>query len=359
MKKAALDVVQFRVDERLISGGARAYGSYPGGGEGNLLPKPNVLIRDGTVTPQEREFQHYCDRSSYGDVVREGISLSYTILRAVADSSSRVYAGAVKLTQLRTFSKIINWYIKRAIDESWDLSKVSHVTDSVAVTRLIAALPECERNEYYRTCVITRPFPALVTDLRFLRCETEDEWLAYFAQRRNQQRREFDEHGGDPSWLLGQTLDDDPYVRMCRQADYSAFYFGQPVGQPQVTLPRFEFLDSLRKLAPDQRLKRVLHAVDMIIAGIHLTKWTLDRDHGFMTSRRMPKLVPYVVYEAHEKCKALGHKLEAELMQAITQRLSDLKALRGVSVPRVEIEPVPLEQFMARLKRLELPPNDE
>jgi len=65
------------------------------------------------------------------------------------------------------------------------------------------------------------------------------------------------------------------------------------------------------------------------------------------------------VYEAHEKCKALGHKLEAELMQAITQRLSELKALRGLPVPRVEIEPVPLEQFRARLKRLAVPPSEE
>src|SRR5213075_1818687 len=97
-----------------------------------------VLIRDGTVTPQEREFQHYCDASSYGEVVREGISLSYKILRAVLDSASRVYAGAVKQTQLKTFSKILNWYIKRNIDESWDLSRTSFVTDSVTITRLLA-----------------------------------------------------------------------------------------------------------------------------------------------------------------------------------------------------------------------------
>ena len=40
----------------------------------------------------------------------------------------------------------------------------------------------------------------------------------------------------------------------------------------------------------------------------------------------MPRLIPFVVYEAHEKCKALGHKLESELMQAISMRLSELKA---------------------------------
>jgi len=291
--------------------------------------------------------------------VREGIGLSYTILRAVRDSESRVYAGAVKQTQLKTFSKVLNWFIKRTIDESWDLSKASHVTDSVAVTRLLAALPECATNEYYRTCVVVRPFAALVTDLRSLRCESDDDWLAYFTGRRNQQQRDFDERGGEPSWLLGQTLEDDPYLRMCQQADYAAFYFGKPGGEPEVTLPRFEFLDSLRKRAPEDRARRVDRAVELVITGVHVTKWTLDREHNFMTQRRMPRLVPYVVYEAHEKCKALGHKLEAELMQAITQRLSDLKALRGLPVPRVEIEPVPLEQFRARLKRLELPPSEE
>jgi hypothetical protein len=359
MKKAALDVVQFRVDERLLAGVARAFGSNPAGGEGGLLPKPNVLIRDGTVTPQEREFQHYCHRSSYGDVVREGIGLSYTILRAVRDSASRVYGGAVKQTQLKTFSKVLNWFIKRTIDESWDLSKASYVTDSVAVTRLLAALPECAPNEYYRTCIVVRPFTALVTDLRSLRCESDEEWLEYFAGRRNHQQQEFDRHGGEPSWLLGQTLEDDPYVRMCQHADYGAFYFGRPGGEPVVTLPRFEFLDSLRKRSPAERSTRVGRAVELIITGVHATKWTLDREHNFMTQRQMPRLTPYVVYEAHEKCKALGHKLESELMQAITQRLSGLKALRGLPVPRVEIEPVPLEQFRARLKRLGLPPSEE
>lgn len=357
MKKAALDVVQFRVDERLLGGHARAFGTSSAGGDGGLLPKPNVLIRDGTVTPQEREFQHYCDRTSYGDVVREGIGLSYAILRTVKDSESRVYAGAVKQTQLKTFSKILNWYIKRTIDESWDLSKASHVTDSVAVTRLIAALPECGPADYYRTCVVARPFSALVTELRFRPFATDDEWLGYFKDRRDDQQRDYEQRGGEASFLLGQALEDDPYVRMCQQADYAAFYFGKPGGEPEVTLPRFEFLDSLRS-RPD-RLKRVARSVELIMTGVHATKWTLDREHNFMTARRMPRLVPYVVYEAHEKCKALGHKLESELMQAISHRLSEIKALRGLPVPRVEIEPVPLEQFRARLKRLMPPPTEE
>ncbi len=359
MKKAALDVVQFRVDDRLITGVARALGTNPAGTEGGLLPKPNVLIRDGTVTPQEREFQHYCHRSSYGDVVREGIGLSYNILRAVMDSASRVYAGAVKQTQLKTFSKIINWYIKHTLDESWDLSRVSHLTDSVAVTRLLSMLPECGSNQYYRTCIVARPFTALVTDLRFMRYRSDADWLEYFGRRRDLQQKEFDQVGGEASWLIGQTLEDDPYVRMCQMADYAAFYFGRPGGDPQVTFPRFEFLDGLRKLSPQDRATRVGRATELIITGVHMTKWTLDREHNFMTDRRLPRLVPYVVYEAHEKCKALGHKLESELMQAISQRLSELKAMRGLPVPRVETEPLPIDKLLARLKRLEVLPSEQ
>ena len=182
MKKAALDVVQFRVDERLITGVAKAYGTRPSDQDKGLLPKPNILIRDGTVTPQEREFQHYCNQSSYGGVVREGIALSYNILRSVMDSENRIYAGAVKTTQLRTFSRILNWYIKRHIDTNWDLSKVSFVTDSVAVTRLLTSLPKVGEKEYYRTCAIVRPFSALDSSLRFMTIEP-DGWLDYFQKK--------------------------------------------------------------------------------------------------------------------------------------------------------------------------------
>ncbi|MCY3682840.1 MAG: hypothetical protein OXH16_15675 [Gemmatimonadetes bacterium] len=349
MKKAALDVVQFRVDERLITGVARAYGETPGSQDTGLLPKPNILIRDGTVTPQEREFQHYCNQSSYGGVVREGIALSYNILRSVMDSENRIYAGAVKMTQLRTFSRILNWYIKRHIDPNWDLSKVSLVTDSVAVTRLLTSLPEIGEREYYRTCAIVRPFSALDSSLRFMRIESEG-WLDYFTRKQEDQYREYQAVGGTPSWLIGQDLEDDPYVRMCMEADYAVFYFGKPGGEPQISFPRFEFLDALRRLTPDVREQRIRRSVERIITGVHLSKWSLDREHNFMTQRKLHRLVPYVVYEAHEKCKSLGHKLESELRQSIAMRLSQLKAIRGLPVPKVDIDPVPVRAYLDNMK---------
>src|SRR5207247_10147608 len=185
------------------------------------------------------------------------------------------------------------------------------------------------------------------------------EWLEYCRRRRGRVQKEVNAVGAEASWLIGQTLEHDPYVSMCKMADYAAFYFGRPGGEPQVTFPRFEFLDGLRRLSPQDRATRVARATELIITGVHMTKWTLDREHNFMTDRRLPRLVPYVVYEAHEKCKALGHKLEYELMQAISQRLSELKAMRGLPMPRVETEPMPIDKLLARLKRLEVPPSEQ
>lgn len=352
MKKAALDVVQYRVDERLMSGMARAYGTSSSSSDPGMLPRPNLLIRDGAVAPQEREFHHYFRRDSYGDITYEGIQLSYRILRTVMDSETRVFAGAVKFTQLKTFSTILSWFIQKYIASDWDKLRASVISDGVAITRLIMSLPELPPGKYYASCVIARPFSALPTQLRSVTCETEEEWLEYFRHRQQDQITTYNRHGGQRSRLIGLDLEDDAYVRMCQLANYATFYFGRPGGEPELTLPRFEFLDSLRNPDPMKNQRRVERSVQTIIAGVHHTKWSLDKDHNYLSQRRMPRLIPYVVYEAHEKCKALGHKLENELRQAIALRLSQLKALRGLAIPKIDIEPVPISEYLRRVGKL-------
>lgn len=359
-KKAALDVVQFRVDERLMAGTARALGSTQATVDSGQLPRPNVLIRDGTVTPQEREFQHYQARNSYGDIVREGINLSHKILREVKDSDRRVFAGAVKFTVLRTFSTILNWFIKKHVEPSWDTARTSVISDPVAMTRLFTALPPLGPGEYYRSCVIVRPFSAMVTDLQSVKAESSTDWLGYFRKRRARQKADAGEMGGvPPLWASDSEVQDDPYVRLCQYADYASFFFSPPGGgDPHITVPRFEFMDSLREKGERERRERVNRASELIIWGVHRSKWATDRDHNFMSARKLPRLVPYVVYEAHEKCKALGHKLESELRQAISARLSQLKASRGSVVSKVEIEPVSSGDYLSRMRRLLGPPDE-
>lgn len=362
MKKAALDVVQFRVDAALLAGAAQPYGSHPVKG-GEALPRPNVLIRDGTVSPQARELQNYTNQTEYGLIVREGIQLSYRILRLVMESERRVFAGAVKSTQLRTFSKIVNWYIQRgsaatlgtAIDPTWDAARMNSLSDSVAMTRLLASLPELSRRtQYYRTCVIVRPFPAMVSQLFRSRTGTSvDGWFDFFEAEATADIMRYRDRGGNRPFFAGHDVRDDDYVKLCAYADYGMFYFGKPGGSPQITFPRFEFLDSIRSLwSPAARAARVAQAVELVMRGVDRTKWSLDYEHNMMTGRKLPKIVPFVVQQSHEMCKVLGHKLANELQQVVAASLSTLKGLRGISVPKVEIEPATLDRFKRYLQRM-------
>ncbi len=128
-------------------GTARALGQDRARGSGRLLPRPQIHFRDGTVVPQEREFNHYARMDEYGEMVREGIALSYSILRAVKDSKRLVFGGAVKSTQLKTFSSLLNWYISRGsarkfgrpIDPEWDVSKAGHISDNFQVPHVFDA----------------------------------------------------------------------------------------------------------------------------------------------------------------------------------------------------------------------------
>src|SRR6185503_5074317 len=95
---------------------------------------------------------------------------------------------------------------------------------------------------------------------------------------------------------LSHDLADDPFVRMCQQGDYASFFFGRAgKGEPELALPRFEFLDGVRRIKDlGERAARVERSSRAIITGVHLTKWSQDREHNFMTQRRLPRLMPAV-----------------------------------------------------------------
>ena len=87
MAKCATDVVQWRADEIVFLGPARSLH------DGTLLPRPTVHFRDGTITPQEREFNHYQRPNEYGDMVREGIAHSRHVLESSSSGKAPVFAG--------------------------------------------------------------------------------------------------------------------------------------------------------------------------------------------------------------------------------------------------------------------------
>lgn len=360
MAKCATDVVQWRADERVFIGGAPAMGS-----DGRLLPAPRVHLRDGTVTPQERESHHYQRNDAYGNMVRAGILLSHRILTHIQSRRQPpVFAGAVKGSQLHLFSTVINWFIQRGhpgsgtppIDPSWDASRGALLSDNEAVTALLATLvPDNPGDGYFCTFAVGRPFHALTDMAREYEHEQPDFWVAKMWDR---QRDHLGKPMMDSYWKTVDVIEDDPYVRMCEEADYVLFYIGHSAGKPLPLAPRYEFLESLRFQGADDATSaelaasRVRRNVELIVAAIDRTKLHLDRDHNFLTGKRLVKIVPFVVYRAHELCKALGKRLEAELRSMIVAQLHRLGRARRVSDDVVNQRPLSARVFFERQARL-------
>jgi hypothetical protein len=358
MAKCATDVVQWRADEAVFLGTARSLR------DGTLLPRPQVQFRDGTITPQEREWGHYKRQNEYGDMVREGIAHSRKILeKIVASESPPVFAGAVKATQARFFSTLLNWYIAkgsrgrlgRPLDSNWDTTRAAYIADNEAMSYLLSALEEGRRSSvYYVTFAVARPFHTL-TEYFHSATTSDYDWVAHFERVRDAElRAHLSGIGADPSYLSSvPDLADEDYVHMCRKADYVSFYVGHTTGQPPPIAPRYEFLESLRTLGgvADARA-RVARNVRLMVEALDRTGLSADKEHNFLSRKFLFRLIPFVIFDAHEKCKSLGRQLEAELRSIVIANLQMLKQARGLRISDVQFLPLSIRRFVERYARM-------
>ncbi|MFV8160978.1 hypothetical protein ACNQVK_02390 [Mycobacterium sp. 134] len=348
MAKCATDVVQWRADERVFTGHGKSLGA------GEELPTPRVHFRDGTVTLQERWSNHYQFANSYGAMVREGVRLSHDVLRHIRDRRNPpVFAGAVKSSQLDLFATIVNWFIKHGhpasdvapIDPGWDVARGSHLSDNELMNYLLGAIEVDRRDGYFVSFVVARPFHALTDLYRQCNSDDPDSWTEMFRRRQHEHRAD---ETMESYWKNVEDIDDDPYIRMLHYADYGLFYIGHSSGDPGPLAPRYEFLESLRPMDESEAADRVRRNVEMIVGALDHVGFTLDRDHNFLSKKILVKILPSVVYNAHENCKALGRILERELKSMVLDNLKRLRGSRTPSVDRVAYFPDSVQQFIKR-----------
>lgn len=347
LAKCATDVVQWRADAEVFRGNGRSVG------DGSTMPSPRVHLRDGTVTPQEREANHYRRTDSYGEFVREGIRLGHSILgHLVAMRARPVFAGAVKASQLHLFSSVLNWFIARGhpaggldpIDPAWDMSKGALLPDNEAVNAVLASISDPNEAAFNVTFVVARPFHALTDMFRYYEVERRGFWTERFERIQAEHRTN---SNIDSWWKTVDEVADDPYVRMSEDAAYCLFYVGHSGGDPAPLAPRYEFLESLSQLSADDAERLVDRNVGLLVAALAHSKFSLDRDHNFLSRHTLVKLVPAVVYEAHEKCKAMARTIESELKSMVIANLQRFQQQRG-GRPDVRFRPVAVRDYIAR-----------
>jgi hypothetical protein len=367
MTRAASDVVQMRVDEEVFTGTARDLAT------GEQIVTPRVHIRDGTITPQERGFNHYCSMNPYGDIAREGITRSRNILQRIvgARGSPQAYVGSVKSTQIRLFSRLLNWYIMKgsretlgeAIDPTWDLSRAGYISDINAMTELLATRPpRRERDGFWTSCVVIRQFASL-TEFFELEIGDGNSWLHYLRERRAAALRDYEQYRGPLPYhamISEDDLAEDSYLYMLDRADYASFYVGHTASnQPVPKIPRYEFLCSLREMDVERAREHVGRTVEQVTTALLVCGFTPDRDHNFLSQTSLVRLVPSVVYRAHEFAKHLGKRLEHDYKSAVVARLA-ARRNQPINERDVEIRPIGVRKYLQRFinARRELPSGE-
>lgn len=368
MVRAATDVVQMRVDEEVFKGTAREVAT------GTLIPSPRVHIRDGTIAPQSRGFNHYYRMDPYGEITREGIKLLREILQRIrSQRRPQIYAGAVKSTQIRLFSRLINWYIAHgskqtrgvAIAPDWDDRHVGFIADTDVMSVLLSNLPPpADRNGFWVSCVVLRQFPSL-TEFYTHQINQPEGWFGLLKRMRDDVLVRYEEYGGALPYhamISEEDLEGDAYLNLLEYADFASFYIGHTDGDPAPKLPRYEFLCSLRDLQHDPAASQAIieRNVQQLVTALVTCQFTQDRDHNFLSRIRLTKLIPSVVYRAHEYAKHLGKKLEGEYRSIVIARLVARRKLQSDGERGVVIRPISIRHYIERFidARRALPPPE-
>jgi hypothetical protein len=239
----AMDTLEARATLRVLG---RWYTS-----PANVEVRPaDVVLRDGTVVPQDRDFNHYKDDTHYGEIVRDMISLNWEIVRK-CQSDQQSVAGVVKNAQVRVFGPILNWYVTQlaakrdaSVVENWPFNVLNALPDQVLLTRLLTAQRE-KGDPWTRTCLVPRPFHATTNyNKRYSQAKSPVQLIL--------DRKAKDQKDGESKAFWNDFRDGaDPYVQMLNNVWYgSCFVATVPRLEFERFLPRIDFIVPCETYAP-------------------------------------------------------------------------------------------------------------
>jgi hypothetical protein len=366
----AMDLIEARVALRVLQRWYHSSGKIE-------IPAADVVLRDGAAAPQERDFNHYCDASSYGQIARDMIGTNWEIAKRCRDDD-QTFGGVVKHAQLSVFGPVVNWF---ACDvarrggsqiEAWPMRGMNVVPDQAVLTRLLTAR-RAKGDPWLRTTVVVRPFFA-ITNYGKVYSRVRPPWDVIDAryQRIVSGEEEIDDNARQ-FWEALFRPGADPYVQMLRNVSYGSFFLAAvPRLDTGKTLPRLEFMvvAPTGENAPEPWTQAGRHAARMVQA-LRQDGFDVSAEHNMFDSAAQLDVLPKLLINAHETVKLWAAELMSRFQEFIGFQLSsyvNTKRLRGVKVrpfTRGEIELLYEQLRREREKRAgsgplpQMPPKDE
>lgn len=317
----AMDVLESRAARRALD-----TWMTPGS---NVEVRPaDVVIRDGTIVPNDRDPSHYAQADSYGRIVREMVDLAWDMARKCRDDAQTV-AGAVKNSQVRVVSPIINYVVAQQAGTpstsltSWPLDEMNAIPDQQLLSRLLSNANRPKR-AWVRSAIFMRPFHA--TTPAYSRYYERDadkapareiEDRIRLAATTPVEKRTSDQHG----WA--EIRIPNSYSQLLDNAWYAGFYAtpGAALSKGQ-SLPRLELLIT----APTGEA----HAYPDVVAGhqqrlltaLATTGFAVSQDHALFGGAGTIDFVPSMLQRAHEVVLGFARDMKLRAGEYLDKLLS-------------------------------------
>lgn len=305
----------------------------------------DVILMDGTVTPNDRDSNHYAQPGSYGKIVRDLIEVNCEIMQKSRDDQ-QVVAGVVKNAQLRVLGPIINRFIVRTIHQSthtqidtWPLSAMNALPDQAILTRLLTAGRKKD-DPWFRTCYVLRPFHA-TTDFAERYSRNRDRRPAAILLRRANEAQHRKALGipapEDEFWSV-YLSERDPFLKLLDGAWYANFFLGAvPRLDQKQALPRFEVLVAASTAETDGFKHETFSNCDTLLNALKLTGFEVSADHAMFNAKGWIDVIPRLLVEVHDTVKIWASELQSRVQEYIGYHLS--RYIKGGGHRGVRIRP--------------------
>lgn len=346
----AMDLMETRAALRVLG---RWYGSD---GRTEIAPA-DVVLRDGAVSPQDRDFYHYGMMTSYGAIVRDAIDHNWQIAMKCRDGQQTT-AGVVKTAQLSVFAPVVNWYACQLARDrvgqiaAWPMQAMNLVPDQAIVTRLLTANRK-KRDPWNRTCIVIRPFHALTNYAQtYARSEPPAQRILkkYEDALRDTSRVSREER---LFWESFQP-DRDPYLKMLGGVLYANYFVGAvPRLDAENSLPRIEFIvpADTGESAPSPWIVVTGHS-ERLLRALKETQFQVDAEHDMFRDSPKIDVLPQAIIRVHETVKLWATELLSRVQEYLSYYLAQY--IKSTKVRRIKVRPLTkteLEMIYEQLRR--------
>lgn len=292
--KSSMDVGELFVEETFIFK------------HGGIALKPDVHLRDGRIFPQDHLMNCKIE-NRHGQLTREAI---FRMAKAFGTTKQLkiLYCGVAKHVQLKVYSYLIDWYIKRVLKKAtWN------------PTGQILSDTEMIRNFLYSSNFNGKSFQGIYVTCPILR---------RFETASNLNRRTRRQVRNDLESLDGVFHSRDITAKDIADEALKigiVMFFAGHTPTDEIYIPRYEFAASL-----DETLRDTKATIVKILSALRLASFDIDEDHLWGFEEPISTLVPTPILVAHNLSKKWGEELASSFSQRVTAEfIKRLREKRG------------------------------